>query len=111
MSRSKPKRVGAPRGRQRASTPAQIAAEATALGVEAAAVVALRSARLARGGTAARAEATLMLSEKIEAAGHLTVLALSGRLGFDPGTVLLNTLRFYREGVRANRQRLARRAG
>lgn len=90
----------------RQASPARIAAEAGALGQEAATVIALRSARLAKGDAAARREAQRMVTEKVEAAWHLSALAMTGGLGWTPADMTLGMLRFYRKGVRANRRRL-----
>lgn len=88
--------------------PTHIAAEIRALACDGAAVIALRSARLARGGAPARGEVALMVREKVEAGVRLWGMALTGQLGWHPAAITLNTLRFYRKGVRANRRRLER---
>ena len=90
------------------NTTSALATEAGLLGAEATAVLALRSARLLRGGKGARDEAALMVREKVAASCQLTGLLLTGKLGLRPDRVMLGMLRFYRKCVRANRRRLAR---
>ena len=70
-------------------------------------VVPLRLARLARGGAPARAEARLMVSEKVEAHGALLRALLAGRLGWTPRAITAGALGHYLGYVRANRVRLA----
>jgi len=77
------------------------------LGLEAAMVVPLRLAKLARGGSAARAEARLMVSEKVEAHGVLLRALATGRCGWTPRRIAAATVRHYLGYVRANRVRLA----
>ena len=76
------------------------------LGAEASLVVPLRLARLARGGAAAKAEARLMVSEKIEAHGTLLRDLRQGRLGGGPSGITAGAVRHYLVRVRANRKRL-----
>ena len=77
-------------------------ASATALlAIESQEVIGLRLAKLARGGSAARREAELMVNEKVSAFGKAFATASSGG---SPGSVV----DFYRDKVRANRRRLAR---
>jgi hypothetical protein len=78
------------------------------LGAEAAAVVGLRSAKLAAGGQAATAEAELMVREKVEAAYALQEMAMTGALGLTAPRVVSKTLAHYRRKVRANRRRLSK---
>jgi hypothetical protein len=83
--------------------------DAWALGAESAAVIALRSAKLARGGPAAKAESQRMVAEKVEAARQLQVMALTGALGFTAHGAAKKALKHYRRKVRANRRRLSGR--
>ena len=80
------------------------------LGAEASLVVPLRLARLARGGAAAKAEARLMVSEKVEAHGALLRDLGNGRLGKDPVAITAGAVRHYLQAVRANRKRLMKGA-
>ena len=83
-----------------------MAADCWLLGAEASLVVPLRLARLARGGAPARAEAKLMLSEKIEAHGALLRGLAQGKLGKGPAGITAGAVRHYLVAVRANRKRL-----
>jgi hypothetical protein len=78
------------------------------LGAEAVLVVPLRLARLAGGGATAKAEARLMVSEKIEAAGSLLRDIGHGRLGKGAADLSAGAVRHYLLRVRANRKRLMR---
>ena len=80
--------------------------DAWALGIEASAVIGLRTARMATGGVDVAEEARLMVSEKMLAAFELQVALVTGRLGDDPLTGTRKTLRHYRRKVKANRKRL-----
>lgn len=71
------------------------------LAIESQAVVALRLAKLAMGGSDAQTEAQRMISEKIAAAGEAVLLLASG--GTTAGVIA-----GYRRKVRANHRRLAR---
>lgn len=82
--------------------------DAWALGAEAATVMTLRSMKIAAGGAAADAEAQRMVSEKVEAAQALGVLALTGALGFTAPGVVDKSIKHYRRKVKANRRRLKR---
>lgn len=79
---------------------------AVSLCFDAAFVIPLRSARIARGGSAGAHEAWLMVSEKVAAAATLQSSLLSGRLGHDPGQVTARVMGHYARKVRANRKRL-----
>ena len=83
-----------------------VAADAWLLGAEASLVVPLRLVRLARGGAGARAEASLMVSEKIEAHGALLRDLAAGRLGKCAPDLASGFTRHYLVRVRANRRRL-----
>lgn len=66
--------------------------------------------KLALGGKAAATEAQRMVREKIEAGLILQGKALSGGLGTTPLGAAAKTLGHYRQKVRANQTRLAKRA-
>jgi hypothetical protein len=83
--------------------------EAWRLGLEASAVIGLRSARLAVGDARAVAEADLMIREKIASAMELGGQALGGRLGATPEAATSRVLTHYRRKVRANLRRLKKR--
>ena len=83
-----------------------VAADFWLLGAEASLVLPLRLARLARGGAAAKAEARLMVSEKVEAHGALLRDMAAGRLGKGAGGITGGAVRHYLVHVRANRKRL-----
>lgn len=82
--------------------------DAFALGAESAAVMTLRTMKIAAGGAPAEAEAERMVSEKIEAARALRMMALTGALGFTAPGVVDKSIKHYRRKVRANRRRLTR---
>ena len=84
----------------------EVAANCWLIGAEASLVVPLRLARLARGGAAAKAEAQLMVSEKIEAHGALLRDLGQGKLGKGAGGITDGAVRHYLVRVRANRKRL-----
>jgi hypothetical protein len=75
---------------------------------EASLVIALRTMRIAAGGAAAQAEARRMISEKIDAAAALQLLAITGGLGSTAQSGTSRTLAHYRRRVRANRRRLVK---
>lgn len=77
--------------------------DATLLAFEAQAVIGLRMAKLAAGGTAAQAEAERMVSEKVFAAGEA---AMQLATGASTGAVVAG----YRRKVRANHRRLSHRS-
>lgn len=85
----------------------ELVAQSCELGLEAAMVVPLRLAKLARGGPAARVEARLMVGEKVEAHGALLRALASGRCGWTPRKIAAASVRHYLGYVRANRVRLA----
>lgn len=82
--------------------------DASQIGHEAGAVVALRLARIGRGDDGARDEAALMVNEKVWAGFELNVALMTGKLGWDPATIGQRTLRHYRRLVRANLRRLSK---
>jgi hypothetical protein len=77
-----------------------------ALSFEAAAVVTLRSMKLAAGGAEAQAEAGLMVSEKVAAMADLQARQFGAGLQ-TPAAATRRALSHYRRRVRANRKRLA----
>lgn len=79
---------------------------AWSLGLEASAVIALRTLKIAAGGPAADAEARSMVREKIDAGLTLQAMALGGGLGVTAHGAAARTLAHYRRRVRANRRRL-----
>ncbi len=81
---------------------------ALSLGLEASAVIGLRTVKLAKGGRAAKTEARRMVAEKVRAAMELQALALTGGLGADTSTAAAKTLRHYAPKVRANLRRLSK---
>jgi hypothetical protein len=81
---------------------------AWSLGLEASAVIGLRTMKIAAGGAAAQAEARRMVSEKVDAGLTLQTMALTGGLGFTPHAAAAKTLAHYRRKVRANRRRLSK---
>jgi hypothetical protein len=85
-----------------------IGLEAWRLGMEASAVIGLRTLRIAHGGPAGAAEAERMVREKVEAAMALQALAVTGALGATPASASARTLAHYRRKVRANRRRLSK---
>lgn len=82
--------------------------DAWMLGAEAATVMGLRAMKIAAGGAAGEREARRMVSEKIEAAQVLQVMALTGALGVTAPSAVDKTLKHYRRKVRANSRRLSR---
>ncbi len=81
--------------------------DAWSLGAEASTVIALRTTRIALGGSDALAETNLMFAEKMQATFELQVAAMSGRLGTAPVGATRKAIGFYRRKVRANRRRLS----
>jgi hypothetical protein len=80
--------------------------DAWMLGAESASVIALRASKLAAGGPAADRETRRMIDEKVEAAGALQILAVTGALGLTAPAAVDKTIKHYRRKVRANRRRL-----
>ena len=87
----------------------RIAAGAWALSVDAAVVIALRTAKIAAGGAAAERETRRMVREKIEAARALQMMALTGTLGRSAPAAATKTIAHYHRKVRANRRRLLKK--
>jgi hypothetical protein len=86
----------------------RVGCDAWALGLEASAVIALRTLKMAAGGEAGAAEAHLMVTEKLDAAAALQAKAMTGRLGLNGPSAATATLAHYRRKVRANRRRLSK---
>ncbi len=86
----------------------RLSVAAWSLGIEASTVIALRTMKIAAGGTAGDNEARRMVSEKIEAGLDLQTKALTGGLGYTPASAASKTLSHYRRRVRANRRRLTK---
>ena len=82
---------------------------AWSLGVESAAVMALRTWKIGAGGSPATAEISRMVSEKINTGLALQALALTGGLGLSPPAAAAKAIAHYRRKVRANRRRMAKR--
>lgn len=78
------------------------------LGLEASTVIHLRMMKLAAGGAAARAEAELMVGEKVASTLALPMLAMTGQLGASGPAIAAGSLAHLRRKVRANRRRLAK---
>ena len=76
---------------------------------EASWVIAMRLARMAQGGAKAEREAQLMVTEKLASGFELGMAIATGRMGLSVEAITSGTIRHYRRGVRANRERLARR--
>lgn len=85
-----------------------IAASAWSLGLDAAAVIALRVAKIAAGGPGAEDEARQMISEKVVAANTLAMMALTGALGWSAPSAATKAIGHYQRKVRANRRRLSK---
>ena len=82
--------------------------ESWALGLEAGAVIGLRTMKIAAGGAAGEAEARRMVTEKVDAMTELGTMAMVGGLGCTPVDALDKTLSHYRKKVTANRHRLVK---
>lgn len=78
------------------------------LGMEANTVIALRTLKIASGGSAAMTEANLMVTEKVEAAIEAQTRLLTGGFGTSPSGASRAVMRHYGKKVRANRKRLTR---
>jgi hypothetical protein len=74
--------------------------------MESAAVIGLRSLKLAAGGAGAEVETRRMVQEKVMAGLEWQTLALTGGLGLTPDRAAARTLTHYRRKVRANQRRL-----
>ena len=87
----------------------EIGFDAWRLGLEASAVVGMRTLKIVQGGEPGATEAELMVREKIAAGLALSAMAVSGGLGDTPASATARTLAHYRRKVSANRRRLLRR--
>jgi hypothetical protein len=85
-----------------------IGLDAWRLGWAASAVIGLRTLRIAKGGERGRAEAELMVEEKLAAGLALQQKALTGGLGATPASAAARTLAHYQRKVSANRRRLTK---
>ena len=85
-----------------------IGMDAWRLGLEASAVIGLRTLKMAQGGAAAEAEAKRMVREKVRAAADLQVKAITGGLGATPASASARAVAHYRRKVSANRKRLTK---
>ena len=81
--------------------------DAWLLGIEAAAVIGLRTAKIAGGGDPDGRETRLMVAEKMQSAFELQVAMVTGALGATPLSGSRAVLRHYKRKVSANRRRLA----
>jgi hypothetical protein len=75
-------------------------------GLEAQQVIALRLAKLARGGASATSEASRMVSEKMAAAVEAQQSAATALLTGKAAQIPARTVALYRRKMRANRRRL-----
>jgi len=75
-------------------------------GLEAQQVMALRLAKLARGGASATAETNRMVSEKMAAAVEAQQAAATASLTGKAAQIPARTVALYRRKMRANRKRL-----
>jgi hypothetical protein len=75
-------------------------------GLEAQQVIALRLAKLARGGASATAETNRMVSEKLAAAVEAQQAAATALLTGKAAQIPARTVALYRRKIRANRKRL-----
>ncbi len=82
--------------------------DAWALGMEASAVIGLRTMVLAGGGARAQSEAIRMTTEKMAAAADVGLKFWTGGLPQAPDAATRAVIRDYRTKVRANRRRLAK---
>lgn len=86
---------------------ANLAAQSTMLALEAQQVIALRLAKLAKGGPESPLEASLMVTEKMLAMQESGALLLKGALHGKHNLNAQEILQLYRKKVRANRRRLS----
>ena len=78
-----------------------------AFGEDVAAVVVLRVRRIAAGGASGKAEAKLMVSEKVKALALVMHALLTGEYGSTVGSMIKGVAAYYARGIRANRTRLS----
>lgn len=84
----------------------RLGVDAWSLGLQAAQVIGLRTARIAGGGPAAGLEAWLMLSEKWQAAAELQADLLTRGPNSTPLAATRRAMSHYRRKVAANDRRL-----
>ncbi len=84
--------------------------DAALLGLETQSVIALRMAKAAWGGPEALKEASLMVSEKIEAALDANLMMTRSVLSGDTYLAPARTVALYRRRVQANQRRLAKQS-
>ncbi|MFT4253899.1 MAG: hypothetical protein QM608_15615 [Caulobacter sp.] len=82
--------------------------DAWALGLEASAVIGLRTMVLVGGGARAQAEVVRMTTEKMAAAADVSLKFWTGDLPRAPDAATRAVVKHYRAKVRANRRRLAK---
>ncbi|MES2336703.1 MAG: hypothetical protein V4537_01250 [Pseudomonadota bacterium] len=80
--------------------------DAWMLGWQSAAVMGLRTAKIASGGDPDGTETRLMFAEKIETLVELQTKLMTGGMGTTPLSGSQATLKVYRRKVAANRRRL-----
>lgn len=90
------------------NSPWTLALDSWSLMLEASSVIAMRTAKLAIGDAAALVEAQPMVTEKVEAAAFLQTEAILAAMSGSP-LGAHQVVRDYRERIRRNRTRLARR--
>lgn len=78
------------------------------LGFDSASVIALRLAKLSKGGAPAADEAKRMVVEKAESLAHVHAAALTGAMGHSADAFASNLTRHWSSKVRANKRRLSR---
>lgn len=81
--------------------------DAWTLGLDCAAVIGLRMAKLSQGGAPALKEAQRMVTEKAESLVHLQAAMMTGSMGQTPDVFTDNLLRYLGGRVDANRKRLS----
>lgn len=80
--------------------------DAWVLGMESAAVIGLRAAKIAGGGDVDGRETQLMIAEKMASIVELQTAMMTGGLGMTPLAGSQAVLRHYKRKVAANRRRL-----
>ena len=86
----------------------RISMDMWSLGMESSNVIGLRTLKIARGGAAARAEADLMVREKVAAGMALGQMAMFGALASSPPAAVRKTVAHYRRKAKANVRRLSK---
>jgi hypothetical protein len=80
--------------------------QSTRMMLDAQAIIALRLAKIASGGAAGQAEASLMVNEKLRALGESQMIALRALGTADGGAARIT--RLYQRKLAANRKRLTK---